>query len=56
MQKERVIIIGAGPCGLSAAIELQKAGIEPLLIEKGNVVNSFINILHIRPSLVPVNA
>ncbi|MEC0303155.1 YpdA family putative bacillithiol disulfide reductase [Terribacillus saccharophilus] len=43
MQKERVIIIGAGPCGLSAAIELQKAGIEPLLIEKGNVVNSIYN-------------
>jgi thioredoxin reductase (NADPH) len=40
MQKEKVIIIGAGPCGLSAAIELQQAGIEPLLIEKGNVVNS----------------
>ncbi|SNZ10408.1 thioredoxin reductase (NADPH) [Terribacillus aidingensis] len=40
MQKEKVIIIGAGPCGLSAAIELQQAGIDPLLIEKGNVVNS----------------
>ncbi|KGX87988.1 YpdA family putative bacillithiol disulfide reductase [Pontibacillus litoralis] len=40
MQKEEVIIIGAGPCGMSAAIELQKRGIQPLLIEKGNVVNS----------------
>ncbi|KGX92187.1 hypothetical protein N781_17975 [Pontibacillus halophilus JSM 076056 = DSM 19796] len=40
MQKERVIIVGAGPCGLSAAIELQNRGIEPLIIEKGNVVNA----------------
>ncbi|MFC0523127.1 YpdA family putative bacillithiol disulfide reductase [Pontibacillus salicampi] len=40
MQKENVIIIGAGPCGMSTAIELQERGIHPLLIEKGNVVNS----------------
>ncbi|MGP4071961.1 YpdA family putative bacillithiol disulfide reductase [Piscibacillus sp. B03] len=40
MQKEQVIIVGAGPCGLSAALELQKRGIEPLLIEKGNVANA----------------
>ncbi|KGP71508.1 YpdA family putative bacillithiol disulfide reductase [Pontibacillus yanchengensis] len=43
MQKEQVIIIGAGPCGMSAAIELQERGINPLLIEKGNVVNSIHN-------------
>ncbi len=40
MQKEEVIIIGAGPCGLSAALELKRKGIEPLLIEKGNVANA----------------
>ncbi|UOQ93602.1 YpdA family putative bacillithiol disulfide reductase [Halobacillus shinanisalinarum] len=40
MQQEKVIIIGAGPCGMSAAIELKKQGIEPLLIEKGSIVNS----------------
>ncbi|MBX0356195.1 YpdA family putative bacillithiol disulfide reductase [Halobacillus sp. Nhm2S1] len=40
MQEEKVIIIGGGPCGMSAAIELQKEGIEPLIIEKGNIVNS----------------
>lgn len=39
-QQEKAIIIGGGPCGMSAAIELQKAGIEPLIIEKGNIVNS----------------
>ncbi|MFC7442155.1 YpdA family putative bacillithiol disulfide reductase [Laceyella putida] len=35
-----VIVVGAGPCGLSAAIELQKEGLEPLIIEKGCLVNS----------------
>ncbi|MBM7569804.1 YpdA family putative bacillithiol disulfide reductase [Aquibacillus albus] len=43
MQSEHTIIIGAGPCGMSAAIELQNFGINPLLIEKGNVVNSIYN-------------
>ncbi|MRG86428.1 YpdA family putative bacillithiol disulfide reductase [Salinibacillus xinjiangensis] len=38
--KEKIIIIGAGPCGLSAAIELQSCGLDPLLIEKGNVVDA----------------
>lgn len=37
---EEVIIIGAGPCGLSAAIELKKRGIDALVIEKYNVVHS----------------
>lgn len=37
---EQVIVIGAGPCGLSAAIELKKNGIDPLILEKGCIVNS----------------
>lgn len=37
---ETAIIVGAGPCGLSVAAELKKKGIDPLLIEKGCVVNS----------------
>jgi thioredoxin reductase (NADPH) len=37
---EEAVIIGAGPCGLSAALELQKIGIEPLIIEKESVVHS----------------
>ena len=37
---ETVIIIGAGPCGLSAAAALQDKGIEPLVIEKGCLVQS----------------
>lgn len=40
MKQEEVIIVGGGPCGLSAAIELQSIGIQPLVIEKGNIVNS----------------
>ncbi|WP_461180678.1 YpdA family putative bacillithiol disulfide reductase [Virgibacillus kimchii] len=40
MQEEEVIIIGAGPCGMSCAIELQKVGISPLIIEKENIVNT----------------
>ncbi|MDI5789415.1 NAD(P)-binding domain-containing protein [Bacillus licheniformis] len=35
-----MIIIGGGPCGLSAAIHMQEIGIDALVIEKGNIVNS----------------
>lgn len=37
---EEVIIIGCGPCGMSTALELKKRGINPLIIEKGNIVNT----------------
>ncbi|GAB4073558.1 YpdA family putative bacillithiol disulfide reductase [Barrientosiimonas marina] len=40
MQTEHTIIIGGGPCGLSCAIELQKHGFNPLIIEKENIVNT----------------
>lgn len=43
MQKREVIVVGGGPCGLSAAIELQEKGIDVLVIEKGNIVNSIYN-------------
>ncbi|MGT2333987.1 NAD(P)-binding domain-containing protein [Staphylococcus aureus] len=38
MQKVESIIIGGGPCGLSAAIEQKRKGIDTLIIEKGNVI------------------
>ena len=40
MEKRDCIIVGAGPCGLSAAIEIKKRGINPLVIDKGCIVNS----------------
>ncbi|MCG3398911.1 bacillithiol disulfide reductase YpdA [Staphylococcus massiliensis] len=43
MKTVESIIIGAGPCGLSAAIEQKKKGIETLVIEKGNVVDAIYN-------------
>ncbi|MCL6574093.1 MAG: YpdA family putative bacillithiol disulfide reductase [Bacillus sp. (in: Bacteria)] len=40
MAIEDIIIIGGGPCGLAAAIALKDSGKNPLIIEKGNIVNS----------------
>lgn len=40
MLQENTIIIGGGPCGIACAIELKKHGINPLIIEKGNIVNT----------------
>jgi thioredoxin reductase (NADPH) len=40
MQREDCIIVGGGPCGLAAAIAMQEIGKSPLIIEKGNIVNS----------------
>lgn len=37
------IVVGGGPCGLAAAIALQEAGKNPLVIEKGNIVNAIYN-------------
>lgn len=34
------IVIGAGPCGLSAAIEMQDRGLSVEVIEKGNIVEA----------------
>ncbi|WP_079509580.1 YpdA family putative bacillithiol disulfide reductase [Mesobacillus jeotgali] len=43
MNNEDVIIVGGGPCGLAAAIALKKKGLNPLIIEKGNIVNAIYN-------------
>lgn len=43
MNKVDAIIVGGGPCGLAAAIALQKKGLRPIVIEKGNVVNAIYN-------------
>lgn len=43
MQNVDAIIVGGGPCGLSAAIELTNIGLKPIVIEKGNIVNAIYN-------------
>jgi thioredoxin reductase (NADPH) len=40
LQEEEIIIVGAGPCGLAAAVEFQNRGIGSLIIEKENLVHS----------------
>ncbi|WP_085523525.1 YpdA family putative bacillithiol disulfide reductase [Tuberibacillus sp. Marseille-P3662] len=40
VEREDVIIVGAGPCGLQTAIRLQEQGYRPLVIEKGNIVQT----------------
>src|SRR5699024_7447386 len=41
--EEKVIIVGAGPCGLSTALYLKQYGIDPLIIDKGNIVHTIYN-------------
>ncbi len=43
MQQQDAIIIGGGPCGLAAAISLQEIGLNPIVIEKGNIVNAIFH-------------
>lgn len=38
-----IVIIGAGPIGLAAGLEAQKAGLSYLIVEKGCLVNSIYN-------------
>jgi thioredoxin reductase (NADPH) len=37
------LVVGAGPTGLACGIELQRRGVNTVLIEKGCVVNSLYN-------------
>ncbi len=37
MKEYQVIIIGAGPAGLAAAIQLQRQGIPALILERGQI-------------------
>lgn len=55
MQQVDAIIVGGGPCGLAAAISLQKIGLQPIVIEKGNIVNAIYNYPTHQTFLVRVN-
>lgn len=43
MSKGKVIIIGAGPSGVSAAVQLKREGINPVLIEKKEAGGLIVN-------------
>jgi protoporphyrinogen oxidase len=43
---QKVVIIGAGPAGLTAAYELCKAGIESVVLEKDNIVGGLARTLN----------
>lgn len=45
MEKERVVVIGAGITGLTAAIELAKVGVETLVVEKGPLLGGHCAML-----------
>jgi protoporphyrinogen oxidase len=45
MKNSSIVIIGAGPSGLSCALELAKNGFEITLIEKGNTVGGLMRSL-----------
>lgn len=38
--KHQVVIVGAGPCGLFAALQLLEAGIRPVILERGKDVRA----------------
>ena len=47
-EDRKVVIIGAGPAGLTAASELSKAGIESVVLEKDSVVGGIsLSLIHI---------
>ena len=44
--KQRVVVVGVGPCGLFASLLLAQAGLKPLLIERGKKVRDRIADVH----------
>ncbi len=43
MNKHKVIIIGAGPAGIAAAIQLKRHNLEPVLLEKSEIGGVLLN-------------
>ena len=52
-----LIIIGAGPIGMTCAIEAKGAGLDALIIDKGMLVNTLFhfptNMTFFSPSVAP---
>lgn len=53
MIQKDLIIVGSGPAGLRAGREAQKAGIDYLIIEGGEVAQAWKNVRHDMPLLSP---
>ena len=47
MERHELVIIGAGPAGLSAAIYARRAGIETLVLEKGRPGGQTVSYTHL---------
>jgi thioredoxin reductase (NADPH) len=47
MIEKKVIIIGAGPAGLSCALYLKRSGLDPLLLEKGAPGGKLLNLAEV---------
>jgi thioredoxin reductase (NADPH) len=43
MARVEVAIVGAGPAGIAAALQLKRSGLEPLLLERGRVGGLLLN-------------
>src|SRR5574344_2349774 len=57
MSDSKVIIIGAGPAGLSCALYLKRAGVDPLLLEKGAPGGKLLNLAEVAnyPGFTPTD-
>lgn len=49
MRSERILIVGAGPTGLTAAVELARYGFSPVLVEKRESVSNLSRAVGILP-------
>ncbi len=52
--KQKVVIIGAGPSGLTAAYELCKAEVESVVLEKDNVVGGISRTVNYKDYLFDI--